>query len=117
MLSRIILSMAMATTLFTAPVGVAARSCILASTPGQKACQSGCCANKTCCATSPKNAAPSSQPLAKSNSSYKLNATSIAVPAVVSPSWEFGAQHLLLSNAASDAHSPPTLALICIRLI
>jgi hypothetical protein len=117
MLSKILLSMAMATALFTAPVGVAARSCILPSTPSEKACKLDCCANKTCCATSPKNTAPSSQPLAKSDSSYKLNATSIAVPAVVSPSWEFGAQHFLLSNAASDAHSPPTLALICIRLI
>jgi hypothetical protein len=109
--------MAMSAVLFTAPMGVAARSCILTSTPAQKACQSSCCANKTCCVTSPKNTAPSSEPLAKGDSSYKINATWVALPTAISPGWEFGAQHFLLSNAASDAHSPPTLALICIRLI
>jgi hypothetical protein len=116
-LSRIIISMAMAAALFTAPVGLASRSCILPSAVSQKACQSSCCANKTCCATSSKNTAPTSQPLAKADSSYKLNATSIAVPADVSPGREFGTQRFALFNAASGAHSPPMLALICIRLI
>jgi hypothetical protein len=109
--------MATAAALFVAPVGFTARSCILTSPSEQKACQGACCANKTCCATSSKNTAPRSQPLAKADSSYRLNATSVALPTAVSPSWEFGAQRFLLSNAASEAHSPPTLALICIRLI
>src|SRR5438132_12196421 len=112
MLSRIIVSAAMATALFIAPVGLAARSCILTNAPSQKACQSSCCANKTCCATSPKNTAPPSQPLAKADSSYKLNATCVGLVPAVSPSREFGAQQFLLSNAASGAHSPPTVALI-----
>src|SRR5207248_1566449 len=57
MVSRIIISMATAAALFMAPVGQAARSCILSNAPSQKACQSSCCANKTCCATSPKKTA------------------------------------------------------------
>jgi len=107
----------MASALFTAPVGLASRSCILSSAPAQQGCKSGCCANKTCCATSAEHKASPTQPLAKADSSYKLNATSVALPTAVSPSREFGAERFLLSNAASGAHSPPTLALICIRLI
>src|SRR5947207_1508828 len=71
MLSRIIISVAMAAALFMAPVGFAARSCILANAPSQKACQPSCCANKTCCATSPKNTTPPSQPLAKADSGQR----------------------------------------------
>src|SRR5260370_6504357 len=78
MLSRFIILMAIAATLFTAPVGLAARSCILSSAPSQKACQASCCANKTCCATSPKNTAPPSQPLAKANSGQQLIAICFA---------------------------------------
>src|SRR6059058_5152380 len=74
MLRRITISVAMATVLFTAPVGLAARSCILTNAPSQKACQSSCCANKTCCATSPKNTAPQSQPLAKADSGQQAKA-------------------------------------------
>src|SRR5260370_14002667 len=73
MLSRIIISMAIAAALFTAPVGLAARSCILSNAPSQKACQPSCCANKTCCATSPTNTAPPSQPLGKADSGQQLS--------------------------------------------
>ncbi|PYI58820.1 MAG: hypothetical protein DMC59_07500 [Verrucomicrobia bacterium] len=117
MLSRIIISLAMASALFTAPVGLASRSCILSSAPAQQGCKSGCCANKTCCATSAEHKASPTQPLAKADSSYKLNATWVSLPSAVSPSREFGAQHFVFSIAACGAHSPPTLALICIRLI
>jgi hypothetical protein len=117
MLSRIIISIATAAALFTGPVALNARSCILSSAPEQKACKPGCCANKTCCATSKAHKATSTQPLAKVHSSYNLNATSVAVATAVSPSPEFGTQRFALSNAASGGHSPPTLALLCIRLI
>jgi hypothetical protein len=90
---------------------------MLSSAPEQKACNPGCCANKTCCATSNEHKSSSSQPLGKADSNYKPSATSIAVAAVVSPSSESGAQVILQSNAAFRAHSPPPLALICIRLI
>jgi hypothetical protein len=116
MLSRIILSMAMATALFTAPMGLTAQSCILSSAPEQQACRPGSCANKACCATSSEHKSTPSHPLTKADSSYKVNATFIAL-SVVAPSPESGAQRFAVYNAESSAHSPPTLALICIRLI
>jgi hypothetical protein len=116
MLSRIIVSMAMSAVLFMAPMGFTARSCILSSAPAQQACKPGSCANKTCCATSNEHKSTPAHPLTKADSSYKVNATSIALP-VVPPSPESGAQRFAVSNAESSAHSPLTLALICIRLI
>jgi hypothetical protein len=117
MLSRIIISLAMTAALLTAPAGFAARSCILSSAPAQKACKPGCCANKTCCATSKEHKSTPSHPLGKADSNYKVSATCIALAPALSPSRESGAQQFLLSNATFRAHSPPTLALICIRLI
>jgi hypothetical protein len=116
MLSRIITSAAMAAALITAPVSLTARSCILSSAPAQQACKPGCCANKTCCATSSEHKSTPSHPLTKADSSYKVNATSVALP-VVPPTAEFGTQRFPVSNAESGAHAPPPLALICIRLI
>ena len=115
MLSRIIVSLAMIAVLFTVPMGTA-RSCILSSAPAQQACKPGSCANRTCCATSSEHKSSSSQPLTKADSSYKVNATPVAL-SVVPPSLESGAQRFPVSNAKCSAHSPPPLALICIRLI
>ena len=116
MLSRIIVSMAMAAVLLMAPVDLAARSCILSSAPSQKACQSSCCANKTCCATSPKNTALPSQPLAKADSSQQLNAACFAV-ALPFSNYETGAQQFRFQTTAPSANSPPRLALLCTFLI
>jgi hypothetical protein len=116
MLSRIITSLAMAAALMTTPVSLTARSCIISSAPAQQACKPRCCANKTCCATSSEHKSTPSQPLTKGDSSYKVNATPVALP-VVPPSPESGAQQIPAFNAKRSAHSPPTLALICIRLI
>jgi len=116
MLGRIIVSLAITAVLFVAPMGVTARSCILSSAPAQQACKPGCCANKTCCATSSEHKSTPAHPLTKADSSYKVSAASVALP-VVPPSPEFGAQRFAVSNAERSAHSPPTLALICIRLI
>jgi len=108
--------MAMAAALFTAPVGLAARSCILTNAPSQKACQPSCCANKTCCATSPKNTAPPSQPLAKADSGQQLSATCFAAGLSL-PSCEVGAEQFRFRAAAPLANSPPRLALLCTFLI
>jgi hypothetical protein len=108
--------MAMATALFTAPVGLAARSCILTNAPSQKACQSSCCANKTCCATSPKNTAAPSEPLAKADSGQQLSATCFAA-ALPFSSCEAGAEQFRFQAAAPLANSPPRLALLCTLLI
>jgi hypothetical protein len=114
MLSRI--SMAMAAAIFTAPVGLAARSCILSSAPSQKACQSSCCANKTCCATSPKNTAPLSQPLAKGDSSQQLKATGF-VAALCFSICEARSKQFRPEVTAPSVNSPPRLALLCTLLI
>ena len=116
MLSRIIISAAMAVALFTAPVGVAARSCILSNAPSQKACQPSCCANKTCCATSPKNTAPPSQPLAKADSGQQLSATCFAV-ALPFSNYEVGTEQFRFQAVAPLANSPPRQALLCTFLI
>ncbi|PYL78273.1 MAG: hypothetical protein DMF26_01225 [Verrucomicrobia bacterium] len=116
MLSRIITSLAMTAVLFTGPVTVTTRACILSSAPEQQACKPGSCANKTCCATSSEHKSTPSHSLTKADSSYKVNATPIALP-LVPPSPESCAQRFTVSNNESNAHSPPTLVLICIRLI
>src|SRR5438445_12703565 len=116
MLNRIMISVAVAATLIAAPVSVSARSCILSNSPGEKACQSSCCANKTCCATSPKNTAPESQPLAKADSGQQLNATGFAAALPLS-SCEVGAEQFRFQATAPLANSPPRLALLCTFLI
>jgi hypothetical protein len=108
--------MAMAAALLMAPVGVAARSCILSNAPSQKACQPSCCANKTCCATSPKNTAPPSQPLAKADSGQQPSAICFAAALALS-SCEVGAEQFRFQAAAPLANSPPRLALLCTFLI
>src|SRR5437773_11312116 len=104
MLSRIIISMAMAAALFTAPGGLAGRSCILSNAPNQKACHSSCCANKTCCATSPNRTARTSQPLAQTDSSYKLNTACVGLISAVSPSLDFADQLFLLFYGECSVH-------------
>jgi len=116
MLGRIIISMAMAAALFTAPAGLAARSCILSSVPSQKACQPSCCANKTCCATSPKNTASPSQPLAKGDSGQQLSAICFAAPVPLS-NCEVGAEQFRFHATAPLANSSPRRALLCTFLI
>jgi len=108
--------MTMAAALFTGPVSLAARSCILSTAPSQKACQSGCCANKTCCATSPKNTVPLSQPLAKADSSQQPSATFFAV-ALPFSNYETGAEQFRFQATAPSANSPSRLALLCTFLI
>src|SRR5439155_27366583 len=75
MLSRIMISVAMAAALLVAPVSISARSCILLNAPAEKACQPGCCANQTYCATLHKNTAPASQPFDKTVSDHQSVAT------------------------------------------
>ena len=110
------ISVAMAAALFMAPTGLDGRSCILVNAPSQKACQSNCCANKTCCATSSKNTAPQSQPLAKTDSGQQLSATCFAAALPLS-SRELGAEQFRFQAAAPLANSPPRLALLCTFLI
>jgi hypothetical protein len=117
MLSRIIVSLAMTAALFTAPMVVAGRSCILSSAPVQQACKPGSCANKSCCATSSEHKSIPAHHLAKTDSSHDVNAAFVASVVTVSPSSDVGSQKFLLSNAPVVEHSPPTLAVLCSFLI
>ena len=107
----------MAAALLVAPVSISAQSCILLNAAAEKACQPGCCANKTCCATSRKNTAPAAQPLAKSASGSELNATCIATITAVAPGYVSLDRQLSLSRAPSCAVVPPQLAALCTFLI
>ena len=117
MWSRMMISVAITAALVTAPVGFGARSCILSSAPVERACKPGSCANKSCCATSNEHKSNTTQPLAKSDSTYQVNASSVALPTAVPPSFESGVQVFPGYYDAFAAPSAPTLALICIRLI
>jgi hypothetical protein len=116
MLSRIIISVALAMALVAAPTRVSARSCILVNAPTQKACQLACCANKTCCKTSHKNTSPPAQPLAKSGSDQG-NIATLPSPVAVAMLNYAPAESFVFSSADCAAHSPAPLALNCIRLI
>jgi len=116
MLSRIMISVVLAVAFVAAPVRISARSCILVNAPTQKACQPACCANKTCCETSPKNTSPTAQPLAKSGSDQGNIATLPSALAVAGLIPAAGTSSIFMSRDCT-AHSPPPLALICVRLI
>src|ERR1041385_1082391 len=117
MLSRIMLSVAMVIVLVAAPVRVSARTCILLNASGEKACQSGCCANKSCCATSQKNTAPASQLLAKSASGFELSATCVATLSAIAPGCVLLDRQLSSSRTPSCAVIAPQLAVLCTFLI
>ena len=117
MAGRIALSVLLAMTIVLAPVRLSARPCILSNVPSEKACEASCCANKTCCETSPKNTAAPSQPFSKNGSAAKLNAASAATLITILPSHTIGTEQFSHFIASCYAHAPPTLALICIRLI
>jgi hypothetical protein len=117
MLSRIVISLAMAVALVAAPVVSTARSCILVNAASQKACQPSCCANKTCCATSSKNTAPSSQPLAKADSGQQLSVACFATAALPFSSCAAGDEQFRFYVISLSANSPPRLALLGTFLI
>jgi hypothetical protein len=117
MFNRITVALGLAAALCLAPMRLPAQSCILSNMPSEKACQPGCCANKTCCAVSEENTAPAAQPLAKNDSAAKLTATSPILALAVSPNLAPASPQVASPIVDASAHSPPTLALICIRLI
>jgi hypothetical protein len=116
MAGRTALSLLLAMAIVIAPVSLSARPCILINAPSEKACDAACCANKTCCETSSKNTSAPSQPLAKAAADQQNIATLLsAVPVAV---FNYIAEEsFFFSSAEGSAHSPPPLALICIRLI
>src|SRR5438477_6892410 len=115
MLTRIAFSLTMVAALITAPVYVSARTCIVSDSPVQKACKPGCCANKTCCATS-KKGAPISQSLAKSDAGSELNATVAAALTAIAPGFALLDRQFLVRPSLCTS-APPQLAVLCTFLI
>jgi hypothetical protein len=116
MLSKVTVSVAVGLALFAATVRLPATPCFVTNTPSEKACQLGCCANKVCCATSHERTGPPVQPFAKSGLDQQNLATPPSVVAAVVLN-QTATESLVFLSVEGTAHSPPPLALICIRLI
>jgi hypothetical protein len=117
MFSKIIMPVMLGAALLVTPMRLPAASCILANTPGEKACAPGCCANKACCQTSQKNTAPPVQPVAKSSSDQQNIAAFPSTVVVAVLDQAATTESSVFSRLEWTAHSPAPLALICIRLI
>jgi hypothetical protein len=117
MFSKITVALAVGLALLTATVRLpAAAPCFVTNTPSEKACEPGCCANKTCCATSHERTGPPVQPLAKSGSDQQ-NIATIAPAVVIALPLQFPKVAPVFHSADFAAHSPPRLALFCTFLI
>jgi len=116
-LSRTVISVIVAMTLPLGATPLSARACILSNVASEKACKPGCCANKKCCETSEKNRATPSQPLAKSGTDQQNIAACPPVTSIMGVDQDTTLKSVLHLGANCPSHSPPTLALICIRLI
>jgi hypothetical protein len=117
MLGKIGTSVVLATALFLGAVRLPAVPCILSNAPTEKACTAGCCKNKSCCETSQRRTGPPVQPLAKAASDQQNIATFALTVPVVAVCDQAAAELFVFPTAECSAHSPPPLALICIRLI
>ena len=111
-----IMSVLLAGCLGAATVRLPVSPCFVTNTPAPKACEPGCCGNKTCCATSHERTGPPVQPLAKSTIdqvSFVAVAVMIAAPFTLAVTSE----PKVVFFAEPTAHSPPRLPLLCTFLI
>lgn len=97
-------------------VRLPAAPCILSNAPTEKACAMDCCKNKSCCETSHQRTGLPVQPLAKAGSSHQ-NVVALASTVPVAVFNYVAERPVIFSSAECNAHSPPPLALLCIRLI
>ena len=116
MTAKMAIGVFVALALLVAPVRLQANTCIVVNGVSEKACQPGCCANKTCCATSAKRTGPSAQPLAKAASTDVLTLVAPAVVAI-SITHPTVTRSIARADVISRAHSPPRAALLCTFLI
>ena len=116
MFGKVTVSVAVGLALFAATVRLPATPCFVTYTPSEKACQPGCCANKSCCATSHERAGPPIQLLAKSSGDQQ-NVATIPAAIVFALPVQVATEPRNLSGTECMAHSPPPLSLTCIRLI
>jgi hypothetical protein len=116
-LGKITVSFAMALALFGGAMRLPAASCILSNAPSQEACKSKCCANMACCAESQKNTAPVSQPLAQHAAAKHQLIGLLTTVSTGSLAQSFRLERVACASVPARAHSLPTLAATCIRLI
>jgi hypothetical protein len=114
---KLLLSVLTAALLGAATVRLPASPCMLMNTPSEKACQSGCCANKTCCETSHQRTSSPAEPLAKSSPTYQLAAIVAPVIQVFLPSKDLPRPRTVVLSRQSVGHSPARLAFLCSFLI
>jgi hypothetical protein len=99
------------------PLQLPAASCILSNAPSPEGCRPNCCANKSCCAVSKKNAQPFSPPLYKGGDVNQQQVIAfVSVPVIDSIILAASPQPVCVSVPVR-AHSPPPLLASCIRLI
>jgi hypothetical protein len=112
MLGKISISVMLGVGLLLGTIRLPAAPCILTNAPAEKACMMGCCVYKSCCETSQHRTGLPKQPLTKSSSNQQnIAALPVTVMAPLSTDT------FVFSGAVCALHSPPPLALICIRLI
>jgi hypothetical protein len=115
MLSKTLMGLMVGLALGATTVRLAAVSCIVTNAPSEAACKSRCCANMACCETSADRTAPAAQPLAKTGLQQNVSVMpAITVVVLIPPA---AIEPIVFSSTEFRAHSPPTLALICICLI
>jgi hypothetical protein len=114
---RLTLTFFLLTTLVLSAVRLPASVCAVSSAPIGKACQQGCCANKSCCAESQQNRSLPAPPLTKDGGpNHELLAivTPSLANAIVSVRPFGVSPH---SAASFVAISRPRLAVLCTFLI
>jgi hypothetical protein len=116
MLGKLGTSVTLTAALLLGAVRLPASPCILSNAPSEKACVSGCCANKSCCETSHQRTGPPAQPLTKAGSD-QANIAAIPFTAPIAIFKQFAEESPVFLSADRAAHSLAPLALICIRLI
>ena len=116
MIGKLILSVLLASSLGAATVRMPAPSCVTTLAASVQSCRTGCCANKTCCATSAKRNPLPLQPLTKSGPADQLAAV-VAKPTEVLLPIEVRAPQAPTFYALSVGHAPPTRVLLCTFLI
>lgn len=117
MFGRITVSLALFAVMFTASARSTSATCILVNSPSQKACAPACCKNKSCCETSRKRTGDPVQPFSARNSLQKDFVVLMAVVPTGKVEQPRASEISGFSFAERLGHSPPTLALLCIRLI
>jgi hypothetical protein len=114
--ARISISVMLATGIFLSAVRLPAAPCILSNAPSEKACTMGCCKNKSCCETSQQRTGPPAQALAKAGCDQQ-NIATFAPTLPVAVFAQVATEFVAFPGVECRTHSPPPLALICIRLI